>query len=216
MQKDTIEITLENQTLKNTKNLMFFSTLAYIICSFVSAFSLLGAIGLLACVIMGLVGLYRFSKLAQTFVFKYCCFIFLAVFAYVLSSGFVLLLALDNPFHSLLFAIGGFVIVAIVCVYWAYCIAFEMSALTGRKEFITAFKLYMGGLVGILALIITNESTKALSIEQSGVSLYASYYVVFNSFAFMMLAVMLLAQILVALGIYRIEKIIVKNPQSSA
>ena len=105
----------------------------------------------MAAFIVGMVGLYKFSKLANTFIFKLVCFSVLFSAVFMTGEKFLLPLIGSN-FGGLLLSIMLFGIIYFpLQIYWAYLIFYEFYARTKRKEFVIAF--WFGAAVFTIALI---------------------------------------------------------------
>lgn len=147
----------DNQELQTAKNFMFWSLIGYAICCFVIAIpfiNFLSFIGMIASFIVGMIGLYKFSKLCNTFVFR------LYLFSFLLGIGFqivgwtcIVLTGFSESTIPLvilaILAIGYYALI----IYWAYLMSYEMSARTNLKEFIVSFKLSIIAIFGLVACV---------------------------------------------------------------
>ncbi|RDU55261.1 hypothetical protein CQA49_02520 [Helicobacter sp. MIT 00-7814] len=147
----------DNQELQSAKNFMFWSLISYIICCFVVVIpfvNILAFIGIIASFVVGMIGLYKFSKLCNTFVFRLFLFSFLLGIGFQITSWVLGFLAGFNesaiPLAILgVLAIGYYALI----IYWAYLMSYEMSARTNLKEFIVSFKLSIIAIIGMVACV---------------------------------------------------------------
>ncbi|WP_394908801.1 hypothetical protein [uncultured Helicobacter sp.] len=157
-------LTLENPDLAKSKQLLCLGILGYIISAFCMSIPIIGNVMIFAVFvfwIIGIVGLYRFSKLANTFVFRYYMYsVLLNIGYYVILSvlvygfigiGDVMMLNTSVYVVSAICVFGGVAVMALQ-IYWFYKASAEMSFLTGLKAFVVSFKLYAVSLVGLVLL----------------------------------------------------------------
>lgn len=165
--------------LKRAKNIMLWSVFAYVAIYLLALFfgdspSILVAvanIGMLVAWVVGCYGLYCFSKLAHSFCFRYYMFSVLVSVAYILMLGivfgYVFSTLLDTyTTQSLLqipwISLSVFVVIMslaalVASIYLMYKISYEMAYLTGLKQFILAFKLYVIAVAGLLLLSMVSS-----------------------------------------------------------
>ncbi|WP_394954270.1 hypothetical protein [uncultured Helicobacter sp.] len=150
----------DSPALANSKKLIKRGIIGFIISFFACLVPLVNLIAIFTLVafwIVGLVGLYRFSKLANTFVFRYYIYAVLLNIGYyialqILVYGFVgindvMMLSTSVYVVSAIILLGSIAVVALQ-IYWFYKVSVEMAFLTGLKAFMVSFRLYIIAFVG--------------------------------------------------------------------
>lgn len=156
----------ENPTLAKSKKMMFGGLLGYIILSLFSIIfpfiSIVTALAGLVCIVVVFIGLYHFSKIANTFIFRYGIYVILLNIGYQFFAPFMLgFLGIGDMLFSNTqgYVILGIVVllgvaILILSMYLQYKMSIEMSYLTGIKAFITGYKLCVIYVVGFVLLCV--------------------------------------------------------------
>lgn len=157
----------ENSTLAKSKKMMFWGFLGYIILSllvvvFASISIIIALAGLVLCIVVVFVGLYYFSKIANTFIFRYGIYVILLSIGYQFFAPLILgFLGIGDIMFpdTQTYVILGIVVllgvaILILSMYLQYKMSIEMSFLTDIKAFITSYKLYVIYVVGFVLLCV--------------------------------------------------------------
>lgn len=229
--------------LKRAKDIMMWAIFAYIGCYVIALMPILEIIGnllLIAAWIVGCYGLYCFSKVANSPSFKYyiLSIVVIAVF-YVIFMAVVLWLYMtfeeaigSNTLESVIegvpwLSLGVFMVVVslgvmAIQVFLTYKVSYEMSNITGLKHFITAYKIYLISVVGIMLLSIVFGYLVIDFIQQYGNDAglleslnYIEEYALGRIASLVMLGILLLVMgicviaynILIVLGVYNIQEV---------
>lgn len=157
----------ENPTLAKSKKMMFWGFLGYIILSllvvvFPSISIIIALAGLVLCIVVVFVGLYYFSKIANTFIFRYGIYVILLSIGYQFFAPLILgFLGIGDIMFpdTQTYVILGIVVllgvaILILSMYLQYKMSIEMSFLTDIKAFITSYKLYVIYVVGFVLLCV--------------------------------------------------------------
>lgn len=162
----------ENSTLAKSKKMMFWGFLGYIILNLLvccipiivvfPSISIIIALAGLVCIVVVFVGLYDFSKIANTFIFRYGIYVILLSIGYQFFAPLMLgFLGIGDIMFSdtQLYVILGIVVllgvaILILSMYLQYKMSIEMSFLTDIKAFITSYKLYVICVVGFVLLCV--------------------------------------------------------------
>lgn len=192
--------------LKQAKNGLVYAVVCGIaICMFspilVQSDTLFNVVSL-AFLIYSLYVLYRFSRIVNARLFRN----YIYMIGIQILCSFVLALFESDSAFMLLQALVVYFIVALCCnMYFSYKIAYEMSAITDLRHFITAFKLYALAsfvmLLGIFLVALAFDTSGIQSGMQVDVALSALAQA--NSgllFAFLVLLVVIFATFCIALG----------------
>lgn len=154
-------IRLEDSTeLQAAKNAMFRSLVTMLICYFLSVVPFVGLIAsvvMLGAMVWYLVGVYKFSKLTNSSIFQSHMFMILITLGLGLMLVVALIVAAQGRDFGLFLSVAGVVylidIPLMLWLLWRVCT--EFSARTNLKQFILAFKFYVGSFVlAIIALIV--------------------------------------------------------------
>lgn len=191
----------DNQELQGAKNLMFCSLIVYIICPLVSwipFINFFAFIGIIASFVVGMVGLYKFSKLCNTFVFRLFLISFLlGIGLFIVSMACIVLTqATKNPVPLVISAILA-IVYCVLVVYWYYLMSYEMSTRTNLKEFITSFKLNLIWAIGMLSvpwllLFLLGQQAALISVA-------------------VLFIVSIAAVVFLAMGLYKIQEVSVRE-----
>lgn len=162
-------IRLEDSTeLQAAKNAIFRSLVTMLICYFLSVVPFVGLIAsvvMLGAMVWYIVGVYKFSKLTNSSIFQSHMFMILITLGLGLMLVVALIVAAQGRDFGLFLSVVGVVylidIVLVIWLFWKICA--EFSARTNLKQFILAFKFY----VGSLALVIIACIVVFLAIDFS-------------------------------------------------
>ena len=152
----------DSPELLSAKNAMFRSLVTMLICYFLSVVPFVGLIAsvvMLGAAVWYLVGVYKFSKLSNSPVFTYHILMVLITLGLGLMIAMVLIVAAQGgaaDFGAFIGAVGVVYCIDIVLMLWLFWkICAEISARTNLKQFILAFKFYVGSFVlAIIACIV--------------------------------------------------------------
>lgn len=154
-------IRLEDSTeLQAAKNAMFRSLVTMLICYFLSVVPFVGIIAsvvMLGAMVWYIVGVYKFSKLTNSSIFQSHMFMILITLGLGLMLVVALIVAAQGRDFGLFLSVVGVVylidIPLMLWLLWRVCT--EFSARTNLKQFILAFKFYVGSFaLTIIALIV--------------------------------------------------------------
>ena len=154
-------IRLEDSTeLQAAKNAMFRSLVTMLICYFLSVVPFVGIIAsvvMLGAMVWYLVGVYKFSKLTNSSIFQSHMFMILITLGLGLMLVVALIVAAQGRDFGLFLSVVGVVylidIPLMLWLLWRVCT--EFSARTNLKQFILAFKFYVGSFaLTIIACIV--------------------------------------------------------------
>lgn len=226
----------DNQELQSAKNLMFYSLVSYFICCFVIVIpfvAFLAVIGMIASFVVGMIGLYRFSRLCNTFIFRLYLFQFLLVIGLDIAGAICATASVFSesaiPLVILALLVIGY---SALAIYWGYLMSYEMSARTNLKEFITSFKLSIiatigtiaciGMLFGIFASILLEASSDFGGLENlSGYELesikfffvegYSATLIAIGGLFVFLLGVGIAAFVFLVMGLYKIQEVSVRE-----
>lgn len=155
-------IRLEDSTeLQAAKNAMFRSLVTMLICYFLSVVPFVGLIAsvvMLGAAVWYLVGVYKFSKLSNSPVFTYHMLIILITLGLGLMIAMVFIVATQGEvadFGAFIGAVGVVYLIDIPLMLWLFWrICTEFSARTNLKQFILAFKFYVGSFALVIIAFI--------------------------------------------------------------
>ncbi|RDU55224.1 hypothetical protein CQA49_02315 [Helicobacter sp. MIT 00-7814] len=191
----------ENQELQGAKNFMFWSLISYIICCLVCGIpfvNFFAFIGIIASFVTGMVGLYRFSKLCNTFVFRLTLISFLlGIGLFIVGMTCIILTQVTkNPVPLVILVILA-IVYCVLVFYWYYLVSYEMSARTNLKEFITSFKLSLIWAIGMLSvpwllLFLLGQQAALISVV-------------------VLFIVSIAAVVFLAMGLYKIQEVSVRE-----
>lgn len=150
----------DSPELLSAKNAMFRSLVTMLICYFLSVVPFVGIIAsvvMLGAMVWYLVGVYKFSKLTNSSIFQSHMFMILIALGLGLMLVVALIVAAQGRDFGLFLSVAGVVylidIVLVIWLFWKICA--EFSARTNLKQFILAFKFYVGSFVlAIIACIV--------------------------------------------------------------
>lgn len=154
-------IRLEDSTeLQAAKNAMFRSLVTMLICYFLSVVPFVGIIAsvvMLGAMVWYIVGVYKFSKLTNSSIFQSHMFMILITLGLGLMLVVALIVAAQGRDFGLFLSVVGVVylidIPLMLWLLWRVCT--EFSARTNLKQFILAFKFYVGSFaLTIIACIV--------------------------------------------------------------
>lgn len=147
----------DSPELLSAKNAMFRSLVTMLICYFLSVVPFVGLIAsvvMLGAAVWYLVGVYKFSKLSNSPVFTYHILTVLIALGLGLMIAMVFIVAAQGgaaDFGAFIGAVGVVYLIDIVLVIWLFWkICAEFSARTNLKQFILAFKFYVGSFVLVI------------------------------------------------------------------
>ena len=244
---ETIHINT-NTELKRAKDIMLWATFAYIGCYLIGLIPVLEIVGnllLIGAWIVGCYGLYCFSKVANSPSFKYYILSIVAIVAfYVIFVAVALWLYMtfeeaiaSDTLQSTIegfpwLSLGVFMIVVslgamAIQVFLTYKVSYEMSNITGLKHVITAYKIYLISVVGIVLLSIVFGYLVLDFIQQyysndarlSELPNYIEEYALGRIASLAMLGILLLVMgicviaynVLIVLGVYNINEVKVRE-----
>lgn len=246
---ETIHINT-NTELKRAKDIMLWAIFAYIGCYIITLIPILEIVGnllLIVAWIVGCYGLYCFSKVANSPNFKYYILSIVAIIAFYvicIAVAFWLYMTFEEAISSdtLESVIEGFpwlslgvsmVVVSLgamaIQVFLTYKVSYEMSNITGLKHFITAYKVYLISLVGVMLLCFVFGYLVLDFIQTySDVLGFSSILSVMNYFeeyiqgrlaSFLMLGILLLIMcilvvvynVFIVVGVYNIREVKVRE-----
>lgn len=156
--------------LQSAKNAMFRSLVTLLICYFLSVVPLVGIIAsvvMLGAMVWYLVGVYKFSKLSNSSVFQSHIFMILLTLGLGLMLAVMIIIAAQRETGNFGFFIGAVGLVYLINIplmlwlFWRICT--EFSARTNLKQFILAFKFY----VGSFALVVIAFAVVFMAIDLS-------------------------------------------------
>lgn len=154
-------IRLEDSTeLQAAKNAIFRSLVTMLICYFLSVVPFVGIIAsvvMLGAMVWYIVGVYKFSKLTNSSIFQSHMFMILITLGLGLMLVVALIVAAQGRDFGLFLSVVGVVylidIPLMLWLLWRVCT--EFSARTNLKQFILAFKFYVGSFaLTIIACIV--------------------------------------------------------------
>lgn len=154
-------IRLEDSTeLQAAKNAIFRSLVTMLICYFLSVVPFVGLIAsvvMLGAMVWYIVGVYKFSKLTNSSIFQSHMFMILITLGLGLMLVVALIVAAQGRDFGLFLSVVGVVylidIPLMLWLLWRVCT--EFSARTNLKQFILAFKFYVGSFaLTIIACIV--------------------------------------------------------------
>ncbi|MGI0405722.1 hypothetical protein ACRE1U_00160 [Helicobacter himalayensis] len=226
----------DNQELQSAKNLMFYSLISYFICCFVIMIpfvAFLAVIGMIVSFVVGMVGLYRFSRLCNTFIFRLYLFQFLLAIGLDITGA---ICATASAFSESAIPLMILALLAIgysaLAIYWGYLMSYEMSARTNLKEFITSFKLSViaaigmimciGMLFGIFMSILLEVSSDFGGLENLSsyelesiifpfVEGYSATLIAIGGLFVFLLGVGIAAFVFLVMGLYKIQEVSVRE-----
>ncbi|KAA8707824.1 hypothetical protein [Helicobacter canis] len=232
-------IRLEDSTeLQAAKNAMFRSLVTMLICYFLSVVPFVGIIAsvvMLGAMVWYLVGVYKFSKLTNSSIFQSHMFMILIALGLGLMLVVALIVAAQGRDFGLFLSVAGVVylidIPLMLWLFWRICT--EFSARTNLKQFILAFKFYVGSLalviiacivvflaidfslwVGILQASLGQSSFDTLNINELSINTSLIYA------AMLILALALIATILsfifYLLGVAKITEVSVREKPAAS
>ena len=198
--------------LKTARSLMLWGIGIYIVGNLFGIVSdALGGLAMLVGIVVGLIGLYKFSKLTQSRVFKYYFLLFItpfvALFVGVIFALQGILTSLQTPL-LIIFAIAY----AIAYIYYARKMSYIMAYLTGNREFLTAWKIFKIALIASLILggvIGFSAGFGDYSVDSGGAFAFILLIV-----GFIVGIVFLISQIFVLMGVYKIREAKVLEPNA--
>lgn len=198
--------------LKTARSLMLWGIGIYIVGSILGIVTdNLSALIWLIGIVIGFIGLYRFSTLTQSPIFKYYFALFITPIVVVFVGG---LFALGDTFtamHDLLVLILALVY-AIAYIYYARKMSHIMAYLTGNREFLTAWKIFKIALIASLILggvIGFSAGFGDYSVDSGGAFVFLLLIV-----ALIIGVVYLISQIFVIMGVYKIHEVKVLAPDT--
>lgn len=150
----------DSPELLSAKNAMFRSLVTMLICYFLSVVPFVGIIAsvvMLGAMVWYIVGVYKFSKLTNSSIFQSHMFMILITLGLGLMLVVALIVAAQGRDFGLFLSVVGVVylidIPLMLWLLWRVCT--EFSARTNLKQFILAFKFYVGSFVlAIIACIV--------------------------------------------------------------
>lgn len=147
----------DSPELLSAKNAMFRSLVTMLICYFLSVVPFVGIIAsvvMLGAMVWYLVGVYKFSKLSNSSVFQSHMFMILITLGLGLMLVVALIVAAQGgaaDFGLFLSVVGLVYLIDIPLMLWLFWrICTEFSARTNLKQFILAFKFYVGSFVLVI------------------------------------------------------------------
>lgn len=205
----------ESPTLAKSKKMMYRGFLGYIILSLLSivfpSISVVTALAGFVCIMIVLVGLYHFSKIANTFVFRYGIYMILLSIGYQIFAPFALgFIGVDDV---MFLSTQAYVIVGIVALwgvvtlildmYLQYKMSVEMGFLTNIKAFITGYKLCVIYVVGFVLLCVAfvfmfvgflngSPFLVSTSVFSSSEHLFVKFMEAYSSTSMIMIGILLL------------------------
>lgn len=231
-------IRLEDSTeLQAAKNAIFRSLVTMLICYFLSVVPFIGLIAsvvMLGAMVWYLVGVYKFSKLTNSSIFQSHMFMILITLGLGLMLVVALIVAAQGGDFGLFLSVVGLVylidIPIMLWLFWRICT--EFSARTNLKQFILAFKFYVGSfaLVIIACIVVFLAIDFSLWVEILQASLEQSSFDTLNInelsintsliyAAMLIFALALIATILsfvfYLLGVAKITEVSVREPSLS-
>lgn len=231
-------IRLEDSTeLQAAKNAIFRSLVTMLICYFLSIVPFVGLIAsvvMLGAMVWYLVGVYKFSKLTNSSIFQSHMFMILITLGLGFMLGVVLIVAAQGGDFGLFLSVVGLAylidIPIMLWLFWRICT--EFSARTNLKQFILAFKFYVGSFalviiacivvflaidfslwVGILQASLEQSSFDTLNINELSINtslIYAAMLI----FALALIAT-ILSFVFYLLGVAKITEASVREPSLS-
>lgn len=160
----------DSPELLSAKNAIFRSLVTLLICYFLSVVPFVGIIAsvvMLGAMVWYLIGVYKFSKLTNSSIFQSHMFMILITLGLGLMLVVALIVAAQGgaaDFGLFLSVVGLVYLIDIPIMLWLFWrICTEFSARTNLKQFILAFKFY----VGSLALVIIACIVVFLAIDFS-------------------------------------------------
>ncbi|ETD25793.1 hypothetical protein [Helicobacter canis] len=231
-------IRLEDSTeLQAAKNAIFRSLVTMLICYFLSVVPFVGLIAsvvMLGAMVWYLVGVYKFSKLTNSSIFQSHMFMILITLGLGLMLVVALIVAAQGGDFGLFLSVVGLVylidIPIMLWLFWRICT--EFSARTNLKQFILAFKFYVGSFalviiacivvflaidfslwVGILQASLEQSSFDTLNINELSINtslIYAAMLI----FALALIAT-ILSFVFYLLGVAKITEVSVRESSLS-
>lgn len=225
----------DSPELLSAKNAIFRSLVTMLICYFLSVVPFVGIIAsvvMLGAMVWYLVGVYKFSKLTNSSIFQSHMFMILITLGLGLMLVVALIVAAQGgaaDFGLFLSVVGVVYLIDIPLMLWLFWrICTEFSARTNLKQFILAFKFYVGSLalviiacivvflaidfslwVGILQASLEQSSFDTLNINELSINTSLIYA------AMLILALALIATILsfvfYLLGVAKITEVSVRE-----
>lgn len=198
--------------LKTARSLMLWGIGIYIVGSILGIVSdNLSALIWLIGIVIGFIGLYRFSTLTQSPMFKYYFALFITPIVVAFVGG---LFALGDTFTAMqdLLVLILALVYAIAYIYYARKMSYIMAYLTGNREFLTAWKTFKIAIIAsfILGVIFGfSMGFGKYSIDSGGVFVFLLLIV-----ALIIGVVYLISQIFVIMGVYKIHEVKVLAPDT--
>ncbi len=211
--------------LKRSKTIMLYSIILYmgfcVLSLFLSSLSDFIRILMILSLVSFIFGIYKFSKLTRSVVFRYCfiCVILQATYFY-----------LDPIYrHDVLLSVIITIVFFILQTYVFYRISAEMDNITFLSHFSIAFRLYIVSIMSVAIILFIfcalakgdNMVEKIINVSNAGISNYQIYQTynanIFISFSLSMIAVLfmlLFSCIFFARGIAKINCVNIKTISS--
>ncbi|WP_394954424.1 hypothetical protein [uncultured Helicobacter sp.] len=188
--------------LKTARSLMLWGIGIYIVGSILRIVSdNLSALIWLIGIVIGFIGLYRFSTLTQSPIFKYYFALFITPIVVVFVGGLFASGDIFTAMHDLLVLILALVY-AIAYIYYARKMSYIMAYLTGNREFLTAWKTFKIAIIASFILGVIFGFSMVFgkySVDSGGAFVFLLLIV-----ALIIGVVYLISQIFVVMGVYKI------------
>lgn len=220
-----------SQELQAAKNAMFRSLVTLFICyllSVVPVVGLIASVAMLVATVWYFIGVYKFSRLTNSSLFQ--SHMFMVLIALVLVLAMIIVVATQGEVEALFIGVVGVVyiidILLVIWLFWKICT--EFSALTNLRQFMIAFKFYIGSfflsVIGIVMMLMAIDLSLVISIFKEALVQESSYmsqidtFVINSSLVYVSLLIFaltlvstILSFVFYLLGIAKITNVSVKE-----
>lgn len=171
-----------SQELQAAKNAMFRSLVTLFICyllSVVPVVGLIASVAMLVATVWYFIGVYKFSKLTNSSLFQ--SHMFMVLITLVLVLAMIIVVATQGEVEAFFIGVVGVVyiidILLVIWLFWKICT--EFSALTNLRQFMIAFKFYIGSfflsVIGIVMMLMAIDLSLVISIFKEALVQESSY-----------------------------------------
>lgn len=171
-----------SQELQAAKNAMFRSLVTLFICyllSVVPVVGLIASVAMLVATVWYFIGVYKISKLTNSSLFQ--SHMFMVLITLVLVLAMIIVVATQGEVEAFFIGVVGVVyiidILLVIWLFWKICT--EFSALTNLRQFMIAFKFYIGSfflsVIGIVMMLMAIDLSLVISIFKEALVQESSY-----------------------------------------
>ena len=173
-----------SQELQAAKNAMFRSLVTlfiYYLLSVVPVVGLIASVAMLVATVWYFIGVYKFSKLTNSSLFQSHMFMVLITLGFMLVLAMIIVVATQGEVEAFFIGVVGVVyiidILLVIWLFWKICT--EFSALTNLRQFMIAFKFYIGSfllsVIGIVMMLMAIDLSLVISIFKEALVQESSY-----------------------------------------